>query len=245
MAISVTTLGTNSNTSGATVAIASLTIPSGALIFVGSGEGGTNLVGGTVADTPGNTYTQISFKNNNNIGSKGFGQTFYAKNAIALSSGTITFTKETSGDRAVISGVYATGIDTAAPLDTAVTNTATGSSTAPSVASAGTASQAGNLVIGFASGNNSVSNFTVNAGNGWSASPDQVASGTGSTDSQSIGGNQVNAGTGSNTFAVTGPNKEWAAFIAAFSPASGHPAVKRMGGVKHAARVNRTTTRIW
>lgn len=215
MAISVTTLGTNAGTTGGTLAIASLTIAAGVLIFFDACEISNSATGGAVADTPTNTYTQISFKSLNNTQANGFGQTFYVKNALALSAGTITYTKKVTGSKTVISGIYATGIDTVAPLDTAVTNTATGSSAAHTVSSLGTATQAGNLVVGFDTQNNCTTLQTVDAGNGWSASPDEVDLGSGANPG-SIGGNQVNAGTGSNTFAVTGRNTPWAAFICAF-----------------------------
>lgn len=223
MAISVTTIGTaiDAAGSGATLAVTvpGGGVPSGALIFVGCGEGNnaTYSAGGSVADTSSNTYTEIS---HSNTSTTDFGQTFYAKNATALSSGdSITFTKQTSGDRAAVSTFYATGIDTSAPLDTAVTATANGTSTTPSVTS-GTPSVSGELFVGFLLEQQNTQLFTQDTGNGWATPPDETGFTTSNLGSDHVcigGGNQVNSGTGTKTFApTTSFTARWAIFVCGF-----------------------------
>lgn len=155
MAISVTNIGTATGSSGGSLAVTVPAggVPAGALIVVVVSEGAST-VGGSVADTAGNTYTAVTGVFNNAASASGYGRMYYALNATALAqNNTITFTRQTSGSNAAMSAMYATGIQTASALDTAVTNTATGSSTTPSVTS-GTLLSAG----AFSSGDRSVLN---------------------------------------------------------------------------------------
>lgn len=229
MAISVATLGTvqDATGTGATLALSTTNaVSAGALIFVLIGEGNNAVysAGGSVTDAAGNTYTEIAHGQINPSGD--FGQIFYAKNAAALTAGqNITFTKQTSGDRAWVSALTATGIDTTAPLDTAVTTTpTTGSSTTPSITS-GTPSVAGELFIGAVASQQNTQLFTQDTGNGWGAPPDAIgftASNLGSAFACIGGGNQVNAGTGTKTYAPTfSVGCRWAAFICGFKAATG------------------------
>lgn len=230
MAISVTTLGTvaDSTGTGATLALAvpGGGCPAGALIFVGVAEGNaaTFAAGCTIVDDAGNTYTSIAGATCSGVSD--FGQIFYAKNVAALTAAqNITVTKQNSGDRLWISALYATGVDTVAPLDTAVTTTATpGSTTTPSVTS-GTPVQSGELFVGFIAQQQNTQLFAQDTVNGWAAPPDMIgftAVNLGSAFACIAGGNQVNAGTGTKTFApVTAPvGARTAIFIAGFKAAA-------------------------
>jgi hypothetical protein len=128
-----------------TVTVPAGGVPAGSLIFVAATDLATT-AGGSVVDTAGNTYTLISSVARNGAGANGFVRTYYAKNSTALASGnSITLTKVDGTARGAMTALYATGMNTSAPLDLAVT--ATGSSAAPSVAS-GAPAVAGELFIG-------------------------------------------------------------------------------------------------
>lgn len=207
MAIVVTDNGGATNVSGTTLAKTAVTVAAGSLIVVRSAETGTTL--GTVTDSAGNTYTAITSVHPGGGVSTGTTGLFYCKNCLALSSGTVTFHKTASGNCA-IAVMSATGIDTVAPLDTAVTNTATGSSAAPSVTS-GSPAVSGELFVAVADWATSSRTGTQDTGDGWAAPP--VAQ------TLDIGGNQVNAGTGTLTYAPTlSGTSVWGAIIVAFKP---------------------------
>ena len=97
MAISITSLGTTSGASGATLALGGCTVPVGALIVVCVDENANTASRGTVADDAGNTYTRAIAGNNNAGNANGYGALYYAYNAAALSAQNITFTRVTSG----------------------------------------------------------------------------------------------------------------------------------------------------
>lgn len=216
--ISVTNIGTNSNSAGATVAITVPVggVPSGALICFAVDEN-SGAAGGSVADTSGNTYNLVSTVGlNNDIASNGFGRFYYVQNATALSSGnSITWTKQVSGNQASVSAFYATGVATASALDASVTATAFGSSTTPTVTS-GTPGQAGELFVG-ALWSKAGGTFTQDSGNSW-AIPFNQGGATAAT--QVNGGNQVNAGSGTKTFAPTlSSSVPWSTGVWGFKPA--------------------------
>lgn len=200
----VTNIGTNSNTTGATLTLTGVTVPAGSLIIVIVDENGSNVALGSVADGV-NTYSSAGST---------FGKIFFAANA-SLSGGTITYTKNVSGDTATISAAYATGVATVSPLDAAVTATATGSGTSPSVTS-GTPGQSGELFIGMVSplATSGSITMTQDAGHGWSFPPNFVDT----TVTAVGGGNQVNAGTGTKIFAptLTGTSITWDAGVFGF-----------------------------
>lgn len=234
MAISVTTLGTAADTvgTGATLAL-SVPVggcPAGAMIFVGIGEGSaaTFAAGATIADDAGNTYTSIAGATCSGVSD--FGQIFYAKNVSALTvAQNITVTKQNSGDKLYISALYATGIDTVAPLDTAVTASATPASTTSPTVTSGTPGQSGELFIAFIAQQQNTQLFTQDSGNGWAAPPDMIgytSTNLGSAFVSIAGGNQVNAGSGTKTFnPTTSPvGARTAIFIAGFKAAGGSSA---------------------
>ena len=211
MAISVTTVGSVLGSTGTTTALTVPAggVPSGALIVAAVQDRSTVSSGGSVADSSSNTWAAIVALDCAGT-SNGFGCVYYTYNATALSSGnTITHTKVTSGEKVALSVLYATGIDTSAPLDTAVTASASGTGTPFSVTS-GTPSQSGELFLGVLS---EKSSQTWTNTSPWTTPFDFIA-----TSGNGVGGaNQVNSGTGTKTFSetITGtPN--WAAFIVGF-----------------------------
>ena len=221
MAISVTNIGVNANTTGATVAITVPAggVPVGALICLTSSESTNSFPPGSVADTASNTYAEVISARRSD-GPTGFGSIFYAWNVAALVSGnTITYTKVASGARTAISAFYATGILTISdPLDSAATASAFGTGVSPSVTS-GTPSVAGDLFVAAVifGGNHS---FTQDTGHGWATPFNESASGATSTDACVDGGNQINPGTGTKIYAPTINNIDWAALICAFKAAA-------------------------
>lgn len=144
--IGITDLGTANNSSGATVAL-SLTCPGGSLVVVCVNEATATSAGSSSLSDGTNTYTagpSVALG-----GSQGFAQTFYHYYATAQSGLTLTYTKATSGHTCAMAGLFATGVASSTPLDSAVSATAAGTTTSPTVTS-GTPSQSGDLIIGFA-----------------------------------------------------------------------------------------------
>lgn len=223
MAITVTNIVTPANTSTTTLVgtVPAGGVPAGALIVIGVCER-TSTIGGSFSDTAGNTYTSIASRFNNNSSAFGFGNIFYANNVAALSSGdSITYSKQGNGN-ATFSACYVTGIDQSNPLDIAVTASAGGQSTSPSVTS-GAASVTGELFLGFVSTQGSAGAYTQDSA--FASPPNQGSSGTGTGNARINGGNMVNALAAAVTFAPSIANSAgWAAFIVAFksqSPTTG------------------------
>lgn len=194
-------------------------VPAGALICLAVQEewtsGSSPADVGTLADTAGNTYVKIGSTATITSGWKG--ALFYVKNCAALVSGnTITYTLKSANNAVSMSVLYATGIDTTAPLDTAVTTQHTGSGSGGTTTS-GTPAVSGELfVTAFF---NQKSGYTIDSGNGWATPFTYTRNGNGDGVG---GGNQVNNGTGTQTFApTTGSTDTWNTTIVGFKPAAG------------------------
>jgi hypothetical protein len=209
----VTNIGANGTSSGSTVTITGVTVPSGSLIVVVVAEIASTTIGGTVSDGV-NTYSSAGGIFINNSSANGFINTFYAPNA-SLSSGTITYTKQTSPHVAGISAIYSSNIVLSSALDSAVTATAGGSSSTPSVTS-GTPVKSGELFVG-AVGNSTDGGtivVTQDSGHGWAFPPN-----TDGVVTVIAGGNQVNSGVGTKVFAPTlNQSTPWAASVVGFFP---------------------------
>jgi hypothetical protein len=210
MAFAVTNIGTNRVTSTTTVSVTvgAGGVPGGSKIVVGTGTFANSASDGSVADSASNSYGSIIRRNYNNTQSSGHLIAWKVDSATALvQNNTITYTSPASANIS-ISACYVTG---AGDLDTNVTAGATGSGTTVSVTS-GTPSEAGELFIGIAGagGNAAPSQDT---GNGWASPPNSV----GNSGPLVIGGNQVNSGTGTKTYAPTlDKSQNWAAVVFAF-----------------------------
>jgi hypothetical protein len=214
MAFAVTNIGTNNNAAGATVAVTvgAGGVPSGCIIVVQVAESANSAPAGSVADSASNTYVAEVGANHSGATAQGFGRVFDVVGAAALvNTNTITYTKAVSGSAASISACYVTGAATTSPLDTAVTASATGNSTTPSVTS-GTPTIAGELFIGFSSENN-VRVYTQ--ASGWASPPTLVNAAIPFT----LGGNRVNAGAGTLTYNPTlAISANWMAAVIAYKP---------------------------
>src|SRR5258707_7411911 len=222
MAWTVTDQGSNSNTTGATLARAvTATIVVGSLIVVGVTERSNASSGGSMTDDAGNTYTAVAATAMNNVSTNGFAQFFYSITTVQLNAAAnVTYTKQTSGGRCCLAVGSATNTGTLS-LDTSVTATAFGNSSTPSVTS-GTPSVSGELFWGWAGGGNK-NTLTADAVNGWTSPPlASVSSGTGTSDAQGVGGEQTNAGTGTKIHAPTipGGTEVWADLIIGFKAAA-------------------------
>ena len=219
MTISIVNAGVGGNSTGATATISGVTVPAGAIIvvLVGEASGASSL--GSVSDSAGNSYSIITQAANDGSPVFGVGGIFYSTTGNALSNGTITYTKQSSPDAASLSAVYVTGAAATNPLDTAVTASATGLSTNPSVTS-GTPATNCELFIGALSWSPNSGTFGEDGGNGWATPPNQ---GTSESFTVVAGGSQVNGSYGAKTFAPSlSASFKWAAFIIGFkAPPSG------------------------
>lgn len=214
MAFSVTNIGTNT---GATVTSIAVTVgaagvPAGVVIFALAFFQLGNL---SASDSASNTYTLLDNLNPNSSSLNGRVNTWHADNVSALvQNNTITVSSTGSSGHANLSVCYITGAATASPVDTAVSASAMGSSTTPSV-TGGTASVAGELNIGIVGGNATV---TITQASGWTTPPNTASQ----TSAFIGGGNQVNSGTAGLTFNPTlSGSSPWAAAIYGFKPAAG------------------------
>lgn len=214
--ITVTNIGVNNNTSGATLALTSVTVPASSLIIVGvceynSGTGGS----GTVSDGV-NTYTLIKAASPNSLHGT---CSIYSAPSASLTSGTITYTKFLTGSVTAISAFYASNMVSQA-ADSAVSASATGNSTSPSVTS-GTPAVAGELFValcGQADVVGPVSTFTQDTAHGWTTPFVDSVAGTSPTASVD-GGSQVNGSLSSLTFSPTlSSGGNWAAIVVGFKP---------------------------
>src|SRR5215469_8710423 len=190
MTISVTNITTGSSTSGATVAITTgIAVPVGAMIVIAVCDASTS-GSGSCTDSGSNVYTGGTLVGLNNAqGTNGFVRIFTAPVKTALTAAnTITYTKGASGTVACVSAFFAQG--TLGLIDTGINNTATGSSTSPSVTS-GTPQRSGSLFIACVGYGNS-GTYTQDATHNW-ATPFTAV--TGSTTRGLGGGNQIGGAT--------------------------------------------------
>jgi hypothetical protein len=209
MAISVTGIGTNNVFTGTTITLTGVTVPSGSLIVAHVVESQTGNVG-SCADSVNTPYTEVTSVLINNSSSNGVLTSWYFANCGALSSQTITYTKGNSNKAATIAALYATGIATSSPLDSAATATAYGNSAAPTVTS-GTPGTAGDLFIGVLG---LVVFKTITQDSNWSTS--FTAANT------MQGGYRINAGTGTLSYAPTfSGSSSWAEMVFAFKANGG------------------------
>ena len=156
--ISQVDIGTNSNAAGATLTITSnYTFPAGAFGVALVTEAGSTTAG-TLADGT-NTYTLASSQT---VNGTGIGMIFICPNMSAMTNGTLTYTKHTTGTQASIAAFYATGLSASAgsgALDSTVTTTLSSASASPSLTS-GAASVAGELIIAGCFVNNGAASLT-------------------------------------------------------------------------------------
>ncbi len=217
MAISVTNIGVATNTMGLSSSISSVTVPSGAEIIVAAAQD-TNAIG-TVSDSVSNTYTKITDLTDGNGNRLGM---FYAENVTALSSGTITYNKNGTVGSTQVTAFYATGLAASGSLDSGATASASGSgASVTATATSGSPAGGGELFVGISmmSSTAFTSGPTQSSG-GWSTPFNNPGLSV-----QLIGGNLVNAGSGTEAYSPTAASSMsfvfWATIIAAFKPASG------------------------
>lgn len=252
MAISVTHLTTQTGTtfgdpgsggSNLSITVPAGGVPSGACLFVGLTIRNNPLTNLAITDSASNSYSNITSRALNNSTVNGWLTAWRAENVSTLSSGnTITVsTTDFSAAHVAASVFYATGINISSPLDGAVTAVASGNNSTPSVTS-GTPAESGELFIGFL-GTRGNTTYTQDSGNGWATPPNDAASAGTTAGARIDGGNQVNAGTGTLTFAPTlsGANV-WATIICGFKPSSGTTTNKSISVIQGqtVARVNVT-----
>lgn len=212
MALAITNIGTNSNTSGSTVAVTVGVggVPANSTILVGVTDKSGTGPGGSTTDSSSNTYLNIANPALAGSYSNGFLNVFRAQNAVALSNGnTITYTKAAGASNAAITACYISG-SSFQRYDISVSSTGSGASSAPSVTS-GSPYSANEMFVAFYGDANSGS-FTQDTGNGWASPPNSTTT----TAVRVAGGSQLNSGTGAKTYAPTVSAKNnWAIAILA------------------------------
>jgi hypothetical protein len=194
---------------GTVVLTTTAAVPAGALICVLVCVGGSETSIGTLADSSLNSY--VNAKNASSV----VAAIFYVKNATAMASGhSITYTIVTPGNAVAMSAFYVTGINTSAPLDTAVGATAFGVSSAATITS-GTPAVAGELFVAMLTTGTAVT-ITQDTTHGWASPPNEsdVPSSL-----KVAGGTQVNAGTGTKIYSPSISTSGWSATVVGFKPA--------------------------
>jgi len=219
MAWVVTDHGNGNNTSGATLAKAvSANVLAGSVIVVAVYDKSVAASGGSMTDDAGNTYTAVSPTNPGASTSNGICQFFYSILGSQLNSGqNVTYTKQTSGSVCSISVLSATGGASSSILDTAVTaaNTTNTNVSSPTSLTSGTPAVSGELFIAMSGEVQNNTTLSTDSGNGWAVPP--AINNTGAA--CQVGGNQVNAGTGTKAWQPSS-NKSgnWASIIIGLKP---------------------------
>ena len=219
MAWVVTDHGSANNSSGATLAKAvSANVLAGSVIVVAVYDKSVAASGGSMTDDAGNTYTAVSPTNPGASTSNGICQFFYSILGSQLNSGqNVTYTKQTSGSVCSISVLSATGGASSSILDTAVTaaNTTNTNVSSPTSLTSGTPAVSGELFIAMSGEVQNNTTLSTDSGNGWAVPP--AINNTGAA--CQVGGNQVNAGTGTKAWQPSS-NKSgnWASIIIGLKP---------------------------
>jgi hypothetical protein len=218
-----TNIGTASDVTGAATVAVTVPVggvPAGATIFACVGEE-TATVGGSVADSTGNSYARVAGQVNL-IGNAN-GQLYYAFNVLPLSSGkTVTFTKNTAASNSVLSAFYATSTEVyngGDPLDSAVTKSTNGTSGTPTLTS-GTPATKNELFVGvlMAQGG-SADTFTQDATNAaWATPPVKIRSAAAGNDPIIEGGSVKHSSATTLIYAPTITSASWAEIISGFKP---------------------------
>ncbi len=212
MAITVTNIGTNTGSVTATVVITVPVggVPVGSVIIVCVADSSISAVGGSVADTGGNTYTRQVGQDNNALTTNGFGAVFTAPVTTALVSGnSITYTLALTAAAAV--SAFWVQVKSS-PL---IAVSAAGSSTTPSNTGSGV-SRTGTFCIGVVSTTNGSGDaFTQDSTNAaWATPPVRIGLAGGPT---IAGGSVTNNTTNALTYAPTfGTSNPWADMILIF-----------------------------
>lgn len=209
MSIAITNIGVSGNTSGAALTLSSVTVPANSIIIVLIMEF-VAAQPGSMSDSAGNTYSLIS-----NLSINGTG-IFYSITGKALSGGTITYTKHTSGTAVSLAASYLTGAALATP-DSAVTASVTGTSKTPSLTS-GVPSVRNEMLIGLMAYDTVAG---IIADGNWVGAPSLgPTEGSGGFNNATVfGGSQLVASPAAKTFAPgLSLNSDWSVFIIGFRP---------------------------
>lgn len=214
MSVTVTNIGTNTGSTIATVAITvgAGGVPLGSRVIVCVADSSVSALGGSVADTGGNTYTRLTGADNNNVTTNGFGAIFSAPVTTALvNTNTITYTLALTA-AAAVTAFYIQSLG----VDAAITTVTTGSSTAPSV-TGGTPAGSGEFWVGAVSDTGpGTETFTQDATNAaWTTPPIRVGI---ATTGPTIAGGAITSNLRTAlTYAPTlGTTHPWAAMIVGF-----------------------------
>lgn len=198
----VTSIGSNSNITGATLTQSTGVIPAGASIVVCVQEFGSSSAN-NMSDSVNGAYTLVNSQSD--VTGPSVTAVFAFLNSAAISSGTITYTKNQGNAHVVLWGAYA--INLTGSVDAAVTTGSSSAAGAPPVVNvtSGTPASANELFVACTGGQTSpTQGYTQDTSHGWIAPPfSLINSGVTNADSWLAGGYLVNSGTGTKTFNPT------------------------------------------
>jgi len=221
-AIAATNIGTGSDSaSNATAKITGVTVStSNYVVLVGVQEGSTNSTCGSTSLSDGtNTYTLLATQN---VGSPNRSSScvYYHFYSGAISSVTLTYTKNTAADSTVLSAFYATGTATSSFIDTGATNTASNTSSASAeVTTSASTANANELVVGLVGW---TGNATFSQTSGFATPFTSIFIGSGGSEAQAAGGNKTQVSSASVTYGAASnlsSSTGWTAIIFALVPA--------------------------
>jgi hypothetical protein len=229
----------NKTVEGTTTLTTTAAVPAGALIVVHVAFDADGVLESVIDLTNGVGYANAIGVAGGTTAAFPEAQIYYFENSAALSSGTaisLSWPNSTPTAKAV-SAFYVEGIATTGALDQ--TGTATGSSTTPSVTTAGATSQADEITIGLvASEGPSGDTFTQDASPAYGDIPVRVGTSGGSAVANITlaGGYFIETATGTKTYNPTlGTSRDYAAVIAPFKAApSGTPVSRAVADVVEA-----------
>jgi hypothetical protein len=167
-----------------------------------------------MANSNSDSFSLIHAISPNNSATNGCSGLFFFSNNSATST-SITYTKNTTGTTAGLSGLFATGqLLTSSPLDGAVTAFGAGSSFPPSIVS-GIPTTNAELFVAWNVANAAIG-WTQDTANGWASPLDALPGGF-----IGQGGNQVSVTNAATPYAPTWTGQNvWATIIAGFIQAS-------------------------
>lgn len=232
MPISLTNVGTASNSTGATVAVTAVSgAPAGNVVIVILVENASTSNHGSISDSAGNTYPLVTATGliSSNSGNYN-GQVFYGViNSAIAAGGTITYTRQLSNSPVAMDVFYASGLLTSGPLDSgtvraAITAGASGGGALPAITS-GAPSVPNELFVAVDFWEGNPINFTQ-AG-GWSSNPPTFVGVGLSGTAVAVGpGALINTGTGAVSYQPSSSNgwfNNTGQIIAGFKPANPVP----------------------
>lgn len=223
MTWAVTDLGAVAGGGGAvtSITLSGLSVPPGALIYVGFFEFVNSNTQGSLSSTPSLAFHEVTVGNPGNATANGIAGTAWAINNSGSPITSITYNFHATGSQAVLSAssaISSTGLP-ANPVDLNSPTTSVGTSSSISVFFPSQA-QPGELVYAWNAITSTGPGWSQDSGNQWSSVGGLDAIQNSGNQAFSAGGNQVNVSGGNLFFAPTiTASVPWFVAIVAFMPA--------------------------